>query len=181
MTEFVPLVYTLYNNALATSSKKTYRSGTNHFRKFVSTFPKLESVSVQFPPPSEHILTLCFFAAKLSLKKSIKSNKTITSYIRHVKNSWIQNGVDPESLNSDVLKRVLKGLKRRLPSKMDTRPAFLLPHYELPKDLGHPTSGRLCATIAAVIFGFFWSSSFSCLKKTGTKSVMPGRQGGPSI
>ena len=178
LTELVPLVYTLYNTALATSSKKTYRSGTNHFRKFVSTFPKLESVSVQFPPPSEHILTLCFFAAKLSLRKSIKSNKTITSYIRHVKNNWIQNGVDPESLNSDVLKRVLKGLKRRLPSKMDTRPAFLLPHYELPKDLGHPTSGRLCTTIAAVIFGFFGLARFHVLKKLELKALSLVDKGG---
>ena len=75
----VPLVYSLYNNALVTSSKKTYRSGTNHFRRFVATFPKLASISAQNPPPSEHILTLCFFAAKLFLKKLITSNKTIKS------------------------------------------------------------------------------------------------------
>ena len=112
LTELVPLVYTLYNTALATSSKKTYRSGTNHFRKFVSTFPKLESVSVQFPPPSEHILTLCFFCREVILKKSLTSNKTIKGYIRHVRNSWSQNGMDPESLNSDVLNRVLKGLTK---------------------------------------------------------------------
>ena len=139
LEEFVPVVFSLYNNALATSSKKTYRSGTNHFRRFVSAFPKLEAISEQIPPPSEHILTLCFFAT-LFLRKSIKSSETIKSYIRHVKNGWIQNGMDPDALNSDVLERVLKGLKRRLSSKKDTRPAFLLPHYKLPKELGHPTS-----------------------------------------
>ena len=164
MGQFVPLVYSLYNNALATSSKKTYRSGTNQFRRFVSAFPKLESISAPIPPPSEHILTLCFFAVTLFLKRSINSSKTIRSYIRHVKNCWIQNGVDPESLNSDVLERVLKGLKRRLPNKKDTRPAFLLPHYKLPNDLGNPTSGQLCATIAAVIFGFFGLARFHVLK-----------------
>ena len=178
LTEFVPLVYSLYNNALATSSKKTYRSGTNHFRRFVSTFPKLESISAQKPSPSEHILTLCFFAARLYLTKSITSNKTIKSYIRHVKNSWIHNGVDPESLNSDVLNRVLNGLNRHLPRKKEARPAFFLPHYELPKELGHPTSGRLCATIAAVIFGFFGLARFHVLKKLELKALCLVDKGG---
>ena len=39
--KLAPLVHSLYIDALATSSKKTYRTGTNHFRKFVPTFPKL--------------------------------------------------------------------------------------------------------------------------------------------
>ena len=144
----------------------------------MSAFPKLESISAPIPPPSEHILTLCFFAVTLFLKKSIKSSKTIRSYIRHVKNCWIQNGVDPESLDSDVLERVLKGLKRRLPSKKDTRPAFLLPHYKLPNELGHPTSGQLCATIAAVIFGFFGLARFHVLKKLELKALCLVDKGG---
>ena len=176
--QFAPLVHDLYNNALATSSKNTYRSGTNHFRRFLAAFPKLETISAPIPPPSEHILTLCFFAVKLFLKKSIKSSKTIRSYIRHVKNCWIQNGVNPESLDSDVLERVLKGLKRRLPSKKDTRPAFLLPHYTLPNELGHPTSGQLCATLAAVIFGFFGLARFHILKKLELKALSLVDKGG---
>ena len=178
LRELAPLVYSLYNDALAASSKKTYRTGTNHFQKFVSTFPKLESISVPIPTPSSHILTLCFFAVTLFLKKSIKSYKTIRSYIRHVKNCWIQKGLDPESLNSDVLERVLKGLKRRLPIKKDARPAFLLPHYKLPKELGHPTSGRLCATVAAVIFGFFGFARFHVLKQLELKALCLVDKGG---
>ena len=69
--QFAPLVYSLYNNAFAASSKKTYRLGTNHFRRFVAAFPKLESISAPIPPPSEHILTLCLFAVTLFLKRSI--------------------------------------------------------------------------------------------------------------
>ena len=99
------------------------------------------------------------------MKKSIKSGNTIRSYIRHVKNQWIQNGCDPLTLESDVLERVLKGLKRRLPPKKDARPAFLLPHYKLPKALRHPSSGKQCATVAAVIFGFFGLSRFHILEK----------------
>ena len=176
--ELAPLVYSLYNDALATSSKKTYRTGTNHFRKFVSTFPKLESIAVPIPAPASHILTLCFFAVALFLKKSIKSYKTIRSYIRHVKNGWIQKGLDPEALKSDVLERVLKGLKRRLPIKKDARPAFLLPHYKLPNELGHPTSGRLCTTVAAVIFGFFGLARFHVLKKLELKALCLVDKGG---
>ena len=101
----------------------------------------------------------------LFVKKSIKSCNTIRSYIRHVKNQWIEKGCDPLILESDVLDRVLKGLKRRLPAKKDCRPAFLLPHYRLPRALRHPTSGRQCTALAAVIFGFFGLSRFHVLEK----------------
>ena len=155
MKALSPLVCKLYNDALATSSKKTYKTGTNNFKKFLAAFPKVATVDLPTPPPSQYILTLCFFAVALFLKKSIKSASTIRSYVRHVKNQWIQNGCDPEALKSNVLDRVLKGLKRWLPSKRDARPAFLLPHYKIPARFCHPTSGKLCASIAAVIFGFF--------------------------
>ena len=173
-----PLVFSIYNDALATSSKKTYRTGSNHFRRFLTAFPKLKSVGIAIPPPSPHILTLCFFAVALFSKKSIKSSKTIRSYIRHVKNQWIQNGCDPLTLKSDVLERVLKGLKRRLPAKSDSRPAFLLPHYKLPKGLRHPVSGRQCTTIAAVIFGFFGLSRFHVLEKLTIEALSLVDKGG---
>ena len=76
-----PIEFNVYNNALATSSKKTYKTGTNHFRKFMTAFPKLSSVHFPILPPSQHILTLCFFSVALFLKKSIKSSRTIRSYI----------------------------------------------------------------------------------------------------
>ena len=154
MRALSPLVCKLYNDALATSSKKTYKTGTNHFKKFLAAFPKVATVDLPTPPPSQHILTLCFFAVALFVKKSIKSASTIRSYVRHVKNQWIRHGCDPKALKSNVLDRVLKGLKRWLPPKRDARPAFLLPHYKIPPMFCHPTSGKLCASIAAVIFEF---------------------------
>ena len=144
MTALSPLVCKLYNDALATSSKKTYKSGTNHLKKFLAPFPKVARVDLPSPPPSQYILTLCFFEVALFLKKSIKSNCSIRSYVRHVKNQWIKNGCDPEDLKSNVLDRVLKGLKRWLPSKKHARPAFLLPHYKIPARFCHHASG-LCA------------------------------------
>ena len=163
LEDLAPIVFDLYNNALATSSKNSYKTGTNHFHKFLATFPVFNTVWVPNPPPSKRILTLCFFAVSLFLKKSIKSANTIRSYVRHVKNLWIQTGCDPKLLQSDVLNRVMKGLKRRMPSKRDTRPAFLLPHYRLPNKFRHPSNGRHCSTIAAIIFGFFGLSRFHIL------------------
>ena len=171
LEDLAPIVFDLYNNALATSSKNSYKTGTNHFHKFLTAFPELHTVCVPNPPPSKRILTLCFFAVSLFQKKSIKSANTIRSYVRHVKNLWIQKGCDPKLLQSDVLNRVLKGLKRRVPPKRDTRPAFLLPHYRLPKRFRHPSNGRHCATIAAIIFGFFGLSRFHILKQLNIDSL----------
>ena len=64
-------------------------------------------------------------------------------------------GCAPELLKSETLSRVLKGISRSRPRKADCRPAFLLPHYDLPLLLHHPTSGERCIQTAAVIFGFF--------------------------
>ena len=178
METLAPMVFDLYTNALAISSKKTYTTGTNHFKKFLAAFPSIGSVSLPLPPPSPHILTLCFFAVNLFQKKSIKSESTIRSYIKHVKNKWIQNGCDPEILESDILDRVLKGMKRSLPPKRDARPAFLLPHYKLPKKYQLPTSGRQCATIAAIIFGFFGLARFHVLEKLRVDALSMVDRGG---
>ena len=144
----------------------------------MTAFPKVGSVVLPIPPPSQHILTLCFCAVALFQKKSNKSARTIRSYIRHVKNQWIQKGCDPEILKSDVLERVLKGLKRRLPPKSDTRPAFLLPHYNLPLSFCHPTTQQLCATMAAVIFGFFGLARFHVLEQLTIDALTMVDRGG---
>ena len=98
--------------------------------------------------------------------------------MRHVKNQWIQDGCDPEDLKSDVLERVLKGLKRWLPPKKDTRPAFLLPHYKIPAKFRHPASGKLCTSMAAVIFGFFGLARFHVLEKMNIDSLSLVDRGG---
>ena len=178
METLAPIVFELYMNALATSSKKTYSTGTNHFTTFLAAYPGLGSVHLPLPPPSQHILTLCFFAVNLLQKKSIKSAGTIRSYIKHVKNWLVQNGCDPVILESDVLERVLKGMKRRLPPVRDARPAFLLPHYKIPKKYRFPTSGRQCSTIAAVIFGFFGLARFHVLEKLKVDALTLVDKGG---
>ena len=181
MESLAALVLQFYSSALAASSKKTYKTGTNHFKKFLATFPDVATVELPTPPPSNYILTLCFFAVSLFLKKSIKSVTTIKSYIRHVKNLWIQDGCNPKALKSNVLDRVLKGLTRRLPPKRDVRPAFILPHYKLPKNFAYPTSAQQCSTSAAVIFSFFGLARFHVLEKLTVKSLYLVDRGGTQV
>ena len=69
-------------------------------------------------------------------------------------------------------------MKRSLPPKRDARPAFLLPHYKLPKKYQLPTSGRQCATIAAIIFGFFGLARFHVLEKLRVDALSIVDRGG---
>ena len=138
----VPYVSILYDWALATSSRKNYKTGVNHMKKFLEAYPRIPKMPFRNTPPNCGILTLCFFAAFLLLKKSIKSASTIGCYVAHVKNHWIKAGCRPEVLVSHVLTRVLKGIKRVRPRKRDTRPAFcyLLTGYPYTSGTPLPTN-----------------------------------------
>ena len=120
----VPYVSLLYDWALATSSRKAYKTGVNQMRKFLASYPQIPKLPFKNTPPNLGILTLCFFSVFLLLKKSIKSAGTIGCYVAHVKNHWVKLGCQPEYLKSHVLTRVLKGISRVRPRKRDTRPAF---------------------------------------------------------
>ena len=72
VSTLVPIVYDLYNDALATSSKKSYKTGENHLRKFLSRHPRIPALPFKTRQPLIGTLTLCFFAASLFLKDSIK-------------------------------------------------------------------------------------------------------------
>ena len=172
MSSLAPLVFDLYKEALATSSKKTYRTGEKHFQKFINRFPNMCPLPFPNKTPSTATLTLCFFSVFLFLKKSIKSAATVKSYVRHVKNYWIQMGCDPSCFESEELTRVLKGISRRRPPKRDDRPAFLLPHYQMPLILRHPTSDTQCVITAAVIFGIFGLLRFHVFKKLNLSTLV---------
>ena len=171
-----PVVFELYNNALATSSKKSYKTGTNHFHKFQKAFPGLNTVCVPTPPPSKHILTLCFFAVSLFLKKSIKSANTIRSYVRHVKKLWIQNGCKPELLKSDVLDRVLKGLKRQLPPKKRRETGVPLAALQAPAKISAPCKRKTLLHDGGNYFWFFRSFSIPYFETNEYQLPMFGRQ-----
>ena len=168
----VPYVSTLYDWALATSTRKSYKTGVNHLKKFRAVYPRIPGFPFTCTPQNFVSLTLCYFAAFLLMQKSIKSANTIRCYVSHVKNYWIKLGCHPEHLKSDVLSRVLKGISRVRPRKRDTRPAFLLPSYRIPVHLRHPISGDRCSQVAAAIFSFFGMLRFHVLKKLRLKSLV---------
>ena len=141
-------------------------------KKFLALYPRIPKRPFKIAPPNVGILTLCFFAAFLLLKKSIKSASTISCYVSHVKNKWITLGCNPKYLESDILTRVLKGISRIRPRKPDTRPAFLLPSYRIPLQLRHPISGHRCAQISAAVFCFFGMLRFHVLQKLQLKSLI---------
>ena len=174
----VPYVSLLYDWALATSSRKTYKTGVNHMKKFLKVYPRIPEAPFESDPPNFGILTLCFFAAFLLLKKSIKAAGTIKCYVAHVKNRWIRLGCNPKYLKSHILTRVLKGISRVRPRKRDTRPAFLLPSYRIPLHFRHPISGSRCAQIAAAIFSFFGMLRFHVLQNLSVKSLVLVDHGG---
>ena len=151
----------LYDWALATSTRKSYKTGANHMKKFLASYPRIPKLPFRNTPPNIGVLTLCFFAAFLLLKKSIKSASTISCYIAHVKHCWIKLGCHPDQLESHILSRVLKGISRIRPKKHDTRPAFLLPSYRIPLHLRHPISGDRCIQISVVIFCFLGCCGFT--------------------
>ena len=147
-------------------------------KKFLAMYPRIPTRPFKNSPPNIGVLTLCFFAAHLLLKKSIKSASTISCYIAHVKHQWVKSGCCPEYLASNVLTRVLKGISRIRPKQQDTRPAFLLPSYRLPLHFRHPISGQRCAQISAAIFSFFGMLRFHVLQKLSLKSlVLVGARG----
>ena len=147
-------------------------------KKFLGAYPRIPKLPFRNTPPNIGILTLCFFAVFLFLKKSIKAAGTISCYVAHVKNHWIKLGCRPEYLESHVLTRVLKGISRVRPKKPDTRPAFLLPSYRIPLHFRHPISGDRCSQIAAAIFCFFGMLRFHVLQKLHINSLVIVDQGG---
>ena len=162
----------LYFSALAPSTIKSYKTGENHLRKFLDQFPAVPRVLFPRRPPSIGTLTLCFFAASLFTKDTIKSAKTIRCYVSNAKNYWIKLGCDPECLDSTELFRVMRGISRKLPPKADTRPPFLLPHYNMPLAYRHPTTPGDCRKMAAVVFGFFGMLRFHVFKKLNINSLV---------
>ena len=86
-----------------------------------------------FTPPSRVSVSLVFFASYLFELDTIKSYGTIRNYMSHVKQFYVKKGYPKKKLESPLLKAVMRGVKRCMPPKADSRVAFLLIHYQLPR------------------------------------------------
>ena len=71
-----------------------------------------------------------------------------------------------------------KGVKKLLPRKPDSRPAFLLPHYCLPQIFLTPLTHSHILLKTAVVWGFLGMFRFSVYQKLGLNNlVIVGRNG----
>ena len=107
----------LYRDALAPSTKVTYKTGVRHFKKFKQKYPMAPIPSKEFNPPSLVSISLTFFAAYLIELDSIKIYATIRNYMTHVKQFYIKKGFPKKTLESNLLKSILRGIKKMHPSK----------------------------------------------------------------
>ena len=117
-------------------------------------------------------ITLCFFTAYLYRLPTINSAKTIENYSGQVKSSWAKAGLLLTEFDEAVRKDIIKGVRRILPSKPDTRPAFLLPHYFLHPIFIKPRSSTQLLLKAATIWGFLGMFRFSTYDKLGIQNLV---------
>ena len=180
-TDLAIVACRLYKDALAPSTKITYSTGVNHLRKFTKLYVKVPFPVGDFEPPSRLSISLIFFAAYLFEVDSIRSHSTIRNYMSQVKQLYVKRGYPKKMLESDLLKAVMKGIKRCMPPKADTRIAFLLIHYPLPVEFRRPKNLTIKKALAAIVFGFFAMLRFHSYDKFEMKNLTLVLKGGKEV
>ena len=176
--ELGELVWKFFCNSTAESTKRTYSIGINHFQKFLSScvgMPLLHFIPDQI---SFSAMLLCFYVGYLFRLPSINSASTIISYASNLRSAWLKMGVLQTDFDSSVFRDMKKGVKRLLPNKPDTRPAFLLPHYHIPQIFLTPMTSSHILFKTAVIWGFFGMFRFATYQKLGVHNlIVVGKNG----
>ena len=137
----VPLaevVIFLYKAARAASTRKTYAVGQRHWARFQQSHPNVPFFPFAHHAPDAVALALCFFAAYLASRPTIRRYTTVRSYVCHVKALWRDAGCAENSLHSPLLTMLLRGVRRALPAPPDSREAFILPACRVPSYYRHP-------------------------------------------
>ena len=130
----------LYKASRADSTRKAYAVGQRHWVRFQRLHPSIPFFPFASIAPDPVTLALCFFAAYLASRPSIRRYNTVRSYICHVKALWRDAGCPKNLLNSPLLSAVLRGVRRALPAPPDPRSAFILPLYQPPSFYANPPS-----------------------------------------
>ena len=148
------IVIFLYNTARADSTRKTYAVGQRHWLRFHNLHPSIPFFPFAASCPDTVTLALCFFAGYLASRPSITRYTTVRGYLCHVKALWRDAGCAEKRLNSPLLRKVMRGIRRALPAPPDKRAAFVLPNMNLPGYYFRPPSSRWLLFKAAVVLGF---------------------------
>ena len=117
----------LYDAALRTSSRTVYRTGQRAYDQFMVSLPSARYLPFEPLALSETELTLAFFMAFLLLRPRITTAGTILNYESHVKSKFQGEGCPVEAYQTPFLRKIRRGIKNTLPSKVDKRGALLLP------------------------------------------------------
>ena len=99
------VAYRLYRDALAPSTKNTYKTGVRHLQKFKQLYPMASVPSDKFSPPSRVSISLVFFAAYLFEIDSIKTHSTIRNYMSYVRQFYIKKGYQKRGWSHPFLKQ----------------------------------------------------------------------------
>ena len=99
-------------------------------------------------------LALCFFAAYLASRPTIKRYTTVRCYLCHLRSLWREAGCPGKLMHSPLLNRIMRGIRRALPAPPDAREAFIPPSIIPPAYYIDPPSLRLLLFKAAVVLGF---------------------------
>ena len=121
---------------------------------------------------------LCFYCAYLFRLPTINSAATIQNYSNNLKSAWSKMGILISEFDKSVYLDILKGTKRLLPQKPDTRPAFLLPHLTPPRIFISPITSNQLLLKAAVIWGFLAMFRYGSYNKLGIKNLFVVGQDG---
>ena len=153
-TRLAEVVIFLYKSARASSTRKSYAVGQRHWARFQQSHPNIPFFPFDSCSANPIALALCFFAAYLASRPRIRRHSTVRGYICHVKALWRDAGCAEEHLHSPLLRTVMRGIRRALPSPPDPRAAFILPSYKHPQHYHTPPSERWLIFKAATVLGF---------------------------
>jgi len=144
----------LYEAAHTESTRKSYAVGHRHWARFQNLHPEIAFFPFNNINPNPTSLSLCFFAAYLASRPTIKRYTTVRSYVWHVKSLWRDVGCPEKRLHFPLLRRVMRGIRRALPAPPDAREAFIPLTLSMPGYYLRPPSSRWLLFKAAVVLGF---------------------------
>ena len=121
---------------------------------------------------------MCFFAADLFRNKANFRATTVRNYVGHIRSLWARTGAALLPFDLSVLNRILRGVRALRQHTSDSRVAFLLPHFRLPRIFLSPCSADHLIFKAAVVLGFFGMFRFSTFGKLNAQAIiLVDRQG----
>ena len=98
----------------------------------------------------------------------------------HVTQFYVKKGYPKKKLLSPLLKAVMRGIKRCMPPKADSRVAFLLIHYHFPSRL-KKSKCSTTKTVTAISFGFFAMLRFHSYGKFCWENLTLVLKGGKEV